>query len=882
MKTWTTQAESRLEAYLASRAAREGLHGEEAAELISDLRQHIHEEAGRLESERIGRMELEGILSQMDAGERLEPAPPVPPASPSGPSAPTAPNAAIPARTRAAADRWPGKWWAWLTGVVFPLVVIGVEVSIHFCGGVFFDPVPDLWHGLLLLLVPLVNAGFLTGRLEVGPRWQGGLAGLALAVAVFYGLLFLPLVPMSVIMLAFFGIGLLSLTPVLAAWQTWRIACRVRDRIADMHAFSRWARRTAMATFLTLLAAEGPALWTRFQLQMAVDDPAPNPAAIARLRTFHTEDTLLKACYEGPRGTQQGTDLSGWMMTSWRIPLAMIDASLWRPASPEKVRDVFFRVTGKPFNAVPPPRVRTGMGRAFDPLQEVDFDSHTGGDEVAVRIRGLDLAESRFDGHADAVSQIGYGEWTMVFRNAATLPREARCQVRLPAGGRVSRLTLWINGEPQEAAFSTVAKVKAAYREVVVVQRRDPVLVTMVAPDTVMVQCFPVPARGEMKIRFGITAPLDGKTWELPRLIERNFGFSPGLSHALWLQGNHKFQLLGGSATLTANPDGPGQSLAASLGPESLTRDPLRWVVEERPAPPAPVWCVDPHAPESGRILIRESATAASAPEPAKAVIVIDGSAALGPEKNRILQWLDKSPAERLIVLLADDSARRVTLQELAAFRFSGGRNNEPALTEAIRIARAEGGVPVLWLHGPQPVKLAGAEALNQLLERGGRLPRIAACSIAPGPNRLLESLFRSGCLQRLPAPAPEGKGPLATLADPAATPAAAWQWRRADNSNGLGTQPVWDHLARVWAAREVDQASGSGDHEALAALAARYQLVTPLSGAVVLETQTQYDRHGLTPGDPSASPQIPAVPEPSALLLLLLSTSALALRRQR
>ena len=99
---------------------------------------------------------------------------------------------------------------------------------------------------------------------------------------------------------------------------------------------------------------------------------------------------------------------------------------------------------------------------------------------------------------------------------------------------------------------------------------------------------------------------------------------------------------------------------------------------------------------------------------------------------------------------------------------------------------------------------------------------------------------------------------------------------------DGLLGQEVWDHLARVWAAEAVaDEASPTGEG-ARSALAANYQLVTPLSGAVVLETQAQYDAAGLTPGDPSAAPQVPNIPEPATALLVLLSLTAAALRRKR
>ena len=45
-----------------------------------------------------------------------------------------------------------------------------------------------------------------------------------------------------------------------------------------------------------------------------------------------------------------------------------------------------------------------------------------------------------------------------------------------------------------------------------------------------------------------------------------------------------------------------------------------------------------------------------------------------------------------------------------------------------------------------------------------------------------------------------------------------------------------------------------------------RYQLVTPVSGAVVLETQAQYDQAGLKPVDPDS---VPIVPEPETWMLI-------------
>jgi hypothetical protein len=54
------------------------------------------------------------------------------------------------------------------------------------------------------------------------------------------------------------------------------------------------------------------------------------------------------------------------------------------------------------------------------------------------------------------------------------------------------------------------------------------------------------------------------------------------------------------------------------------------------------------------------------------------------------------------------------------------------------------------------------------------------------------------------------------------------------------------------------------------------------VSGAVVLETMEQFERHGLTPVDAVAAPQIPGVPEPSTALLMMIAGVASLMRRRR
>ena len=91
-------------------------------------------------------------------------------------------------------------------------------------------------------------------------------------------------------------------------------------------------------------------------------------------------------------------------------------------------------------------------------------------------------------------------------------------------------------------------------------------------------------------------------------------------------------------------------------------------------------------------------------------------------------------------------------------------------------------------------------------------------------------------------------------------------------------------HLARLWAFDEVANLLRLGEDkssDAAMKLASSYQIVTPLTGAVVLETQEQYQRAGLAPVSPGT---VPTIPEPEEWLLMLsalLVLSWILLRRR-
>ncbi|MDY6947195.1 MAG: hypothetical protein SXG53_15880, partial [Pseudomonadota bacterium] len=208
------------------------------------------------------------------------------------------------------------------------------------------------------------------------------------------------------------------------------------------------------------------------------------------------------------------------------------------------------------------------------------------------------------------------------------------------------------------------------------------------------------------------------------------------------------------------------------------------------------------------------------------------------------------------------------------------GKDNTAALAQALDAVQAREDSALIWIHGPQPVALQTSAAIEQRLGRRGPV-RWYDVQVAPGPNRVLESLdgmasIQTVCLAKLGALFARWRsGGHEVLAHRQKVSLA--------NPPGPPEEPTSDHLARLWANDEVRRLlySQRAPRESVIELARNYQLVTPLTGAVVLETQQQYDAAGLTPVPEGTVPSIPE-PEEWALIVITLIVLLYAWRRRQ
>ncbi|HZB43737.1 MAG TPA: hypothetical protein VE360_00765, partial [Pyrinomonadaceae bacterium] len=95
---------------------------------------------------------------------------------------------------------WWGSAFTLFAGVILPSISIVVETTTHICAETFFDPIPTLWHVLLVVFVPLANLQVWLA-VRKGRTDRGALLGAANAVAVgvslFYTIVYLPLLPLA-------------------------------------------------------------------------------------------------------------------------------------------------------------------------------------------------------------------------------------------------------------------------------------------------------------------------------------------------------------------------------------------------------------------------------------------------------------------------------------------------------------------------------------------------------------------------------------------------------------------------------------------------------------------------------------------------------------
>jgi tetratricopeptide (TPR) repeat protein len=118
---------------------------------------------------------------------------------------------------------------------------------------------------------------------------------------------------------------------------------------------------------------------------------------------------------------------------------------------------------------------------------------------------GLEMRELRVRGVVD--DPLAFTELRMTFHNPEDRQREGRFEIELPPGAVVSRLSMKIAGEWQEAEMVERQQARVVY-ESFLHQRRDPALLEVDAGNRFRARIFPIPPRADKEIILSYTQEL--------------------------------------------------------------------------------------------------------------------------------------------------------------------------------------------------------------------------------------------------------------------------------------------------------------------------------------------------------------------------------------
>ncbi len=751
--------------------------------------------------------------------------------------------------------------WAWISSVGLTLAAV-VEATLHPLASFLCDVPGDPWAvlGLLVLAAaPLLSEHALQAdnlkimrlaRCVSGAAW---VFWLALFVAIWPAYLLGGVGMVGAPLLALFGLGskqpwngaliatfpFLAFTPVIGAIV---LLCQ--------HAALRKVELIGLKKPLWWTVFAALCLWAfrpmllGYHLETALKaTPESREKSLGILRVIGGEYDLRMRSY------QRRPTLSAMLAQG-----GAISAMHYSPTdNAESARRVYFLLTGKPYTEAPVPAPQIGL---FDGNDLLKIEEQ-GGEKVGSKVDGVTLGSSSLEARIEE-THTARTLWTMTFANSSNEGQEARATVRLPENAVISEAYLWIKGEKRPAAFGGKAQVRAAYEEIVKIQRRDPLLVTTTDPRRALVQCFPVPPKGEMQIQLEITQLLPDAQLTLPALTDTNFTQPTAL--------RHRVSVLG---------DGPEKA-------QALTEAQM-----QRPAP-SPLTPITGN--QIGNALLGSPLSGLGVPT--DLTVAIDTSAGMRSwlvEHKNWLQGLEKSLPEGSTLGFADTRLPRPTvtssLDEALRWRFTGGVDAAPALG-ALAARKKTRQSAIVWLHSPMPAEATDVSSLAALFSRSDA-PRLIGVLTAPGPDPVMDALATSKNVWVKDGATPESLVRTATQKATslgAQTPLGG-RWPAshgftAINPDGretsLGKLHAWSKTLQGWyAGKSTDD---------LARYAASRRLVTPISGAVVLETKEQYQRHGLdptkAPDDPN--PQVSSIAlEPGSFALFLLALPFLRKRRK-
>lgn len=724
------------------------------------------------------------------------------------------------------------------------------ELVFSICSTIFYDPFPNTFFRVITCSVPpalLFTRHLLQQPFSViNDRLLGFLMTLLLSLGLFFTIVLFPTAPTCIFGIIVLGLGLLGLCPYLVLTASLLLYVQwcnyakkgcfsyADDTIVDIEDLpKKRGFQPLLVPVLTLLLVVAM-FWSPLMLGTAGNllhssSPTGKYTALWILRHCIPRQTIIDAC-------TSNTPAESLMET--RPPFCRNSKD-----DRELLMEAYFFIYGTSTES-------QETASANSTSSSLPTDRYQGTGYIGPKLQGLSLQSSSIAGRLSHNDATYYTEWTMEFANNNSQPAEARALVKLPPFSVVSKVSLWINGVESQAAFGPTGTVTNAYRKVVQV-KRDPLLVTFVAPDVIRLHCFPVTTSSTMKLRIGITSSIDNSgICRLPHIFDSNFLMADNLEHDIHLKSD-------APVTSSLHPGSlPDRAITMHLNSSTVSSESTFFYPGEHPsklqANPLP-------------------------PAQTPSILVLDGTPHIIDlllRTERDLRSFDK-------IICAQPFTYSVWDHSVSLRKFLNGCkaysavNPAPALLAAI--ASAQRNTPIVWMHSASPINREACQKLRYALSANydGVIISLAinnqttALHCDTGANRYLVSCPATGDVSAdinralTMSHASQDPQPDRRFFSAGGTTASGIH-HPVDNAvtgSNLYTLKQYSNIMSTWY-----RSTGTIDSTQMASATAAH-IITPVTAAVVLESNEQYQAEGLVPGAPATH-----VPEPETVSMLIVA----------
>ena len=496
----------------------------------------------------------------------------------------------------------------------------------------------------------------------------------------------------------------------------------------------------------------------------------------------------------------------------------------------------------------------------------------------------LGTVETSIDIHTP--QRLAYTEQVLTIENtqvnkSAWAMEEAILTFRLPEGGVVSSLSLWVNGVEREGLLTTQEKAANAYETIVGRESRDPSVVHWQEGNAVSVRVFPCTPMEARRVKIGFTTPLEVSSDKLFYRMPTLEGLPTNkASHKISLTGvdafesHAKFQKNDKSHSLSTTYDAD-LSFATALTPLSESFFSF----------------------QNKTYRIHEMGTSETNYAPfAPSEIYLDLNAAWSKDAENIWQLVKNKPVfafsdGKMTALTEQNRAeifKHLAEQNFSVFPFHRIQNPANALVISMNDRP----------FAPSFTDLKGSEFANEMSEKLPNMPKIRVFTL--GSTTYLDALKQMrvtladhGDVEKITKILKE-KTFLKNLESDETLAIAPSNVLISEEKGGDkigGNAP--DHVLRLFAYNRVlatvgrhfyrkteDVETNYFDLKDALRLAEKAHIVTPISSLIVLETQADYDRFNIKKsknalGNASLT-NAGAAPEPHEWLLIILASGVI------